>query len=83
MLSDIERKVLTIIQNTYHTYHRSPTLRELSIKIGRSSQGIIQVLNSLVENNYIEWRPDQPERIVLLRKYRQEDRREVDMRFLG
>lgn len=64
MLTDMERKVLTIIQNSFHN-RRQPTIKGLSIRGGLSLKGIKQVLGSLAGKGYIKWDPEEPDKIPL------------------
>lgn len=66
MLSDIERKVLRVIANYSAIRRRTPTIGELSIKTGRSRGGIMEVLEVLRREEYIEWDRMQPDKIELL-----------------
>jgi DNA-binding transcriptional regulator YhcF (GntR family) len=80
-LKDIERKVLTIIHNFYHTHRRLPTVKELCIWTGRNEVGIKQVLKSLTEKSCIEWEPKSGT-IVLVEEWGREEKKEVDLKFL-
>lgn len=51
MLSEIEMKVLRIIINYRRTKGRSPRIRELEQKTGRSNYGIVEVLHILKVRN--------------------------------
>jgi len=62
MLSDIERKVQRIIGN----YSAGRRRDELCIKTGRSRGGIMEVLEILKREEYIEWDRMQPDKIELL-----------------
>lgn len=66
MLQDIERKVLRIIGNYSVGRGRLPSIDELCIKTGRSRAGMYQVLDVLAKEEYIEWTPHAPDRMVLL-----------------
>jgi hypothetical protein len=66
MLSDIERKVQRIIGNYSAGRRRTPTIDELCIKTGRSRGGIMEVLEILKREEYIEWDRMQPDKIELL-----------------
>lgn len=66
MLSDIERKMLRIISNFSLMNKRTPTLKELMIKTGRSRGGVMYVLQQLNEKHYIKWDHQDPEEIELL-----------------
>lgn len=66
LLSDIERKVLRVIANYSAGRRRTPTIDELCIKTGRSRGGIMEVLEVLKREEYIEWDRMQPEKIELL-----------------
>ena len=66
MLSDIERKILRVIANYSAGRRRTPTVDELCIKTGRSRGGIMEVLEVLKREEYIEWDRMQPDKIELL-----------------
>ena len=66
LLSDIERKVLRVIANYSAGRRRTPTIDELCIKTGRSRGGIMEVLEVLKREEYIEWDRMQPDKIELL-----------------
>ncbi|MGN7471527.1 hypothetical protein [Brevibacillus sp. SAFN-007a] len=66
MLSDIERQVLRIIGNYSAGRRRTPTVDELCIKTGRSRGGIMEVLEVLKREEYINWDRMQPDKIELL-----------------
>lgn len=66
MLQDIERKVLRVIANYSAIRRRTPTVDELCIKTGRSRGGIMEVLEVLMREEYIEWHRMQPDKIELL-----------------
>ncbi|MCF6095076.1 hypothetical protein L1765_14020 [Microaerobacter geothermalis] len=69
MLSDIERKVLCIVRNFSIMQGRTPTVRELMRKTGRSYHGILEVLDKLAEERYIEWSRKKPNEIVLIQSW--------------
>lgn len=69
MLSDIERKVLRIISNFSTIRGRVPTINELSIKTGRSYNGILNVLSTLNGKGYIKWDRKKPEDIEILQAW--------------
>ncbi|WP_342405636.1 hypothetical protein [Brevibacillus sp. FSL K6-2834] len=66
MLSDIERKILRVIANYSAGRRRTPTVDELCIKTGRSRGGIMEVLEVLKREEYINWDRMQPDKIELL-----------------
>lgn len=66
LLSDIERKVLRVIGNYSAGRRRTPTVDELCIKTGRSRGGIMEVLEVLKREEYIEWDRMKPDKIELL-----------------
>lgn len=66
LLSDIERKVLRVIANYSAGRRRTPTVDELCIKTGRSRGGIMEVLEVLKREEYIEWDRMKPDKIELL-----------------
>ncbi len=73
MLSDIERKVLRVIGNFSAGRRRLPTINELCIKTGRKRGGIMQVLDVLAKQEYIEWDRMQPDQIVLLESWERKE----------
>lgn len=75
MLQDIERKVLRVISNFFAIRRRPPTIDELCVKTGRTRGGIMQVLDVLAREEYIEWDRMQPDRIVLLEAWERKERR--------
>lgn len=66
MLSDIERKVLRVIANYSVGRRRTPTVDELCIKTGRNRGGIMEVLEVLSREEYIEWQRSNPDQMVVL-----------------
>ncbi|MEB3103113.1 LexA family protein [Ferviditalea candida] len=60
-----QRKTLRIIVNYTRKYGRPPTIRELMIKTGRDEAAILDALEALAEDRYIEWSRERPERIVV------------------
>lgn len=65
MLSDIEMKVLRIIMNYWRSKGRSPRIRELEKKTGRSNYGITEVLHVLKSEKLIKWDMQDPNRILV------------------
>ena len=65
-LSDIERKVLRVIGNYSAGRRRTPTVDELCIKTGRSRGGIMTVLEVLSNEEYIEWKRTEPDKMLVL-----------------
>lgn len=63
MLSDIERKVLRVIGNYNAGRRWLPTIDDLCIKTGRTRGGIMQVLEVLAKEEYIEWDRMKPNEI--------------------
>ncbi|MFB5268200.1 hypothetical protein ACE41H_15645 [Paenibacillus enshidis] len=55
MLSDIERKLLRILNNFSLQNRRMPNISELEIKTGRWPEQIKQALAGLEQVNYITW----------------------------
>ncbi|MFE5321694.1 hypothetical protein ACFQ88_23625 [Paenibacillus sp. NPDC056579] len=49
MLKDIERKVLRILANLSLLHNRTPTLREIGIKVGQDDKGVMNVWASLAK----------------------------------
>ncbi|MED4749972.1 hypothetical protein P9361_01055 [Brevibacillus choshinensis] len=66
MLSDIERKVLRVISNFSIGRRRAPSVNELCIKTGRTRGGIMEVLEVLSREEYIEWQRSNPDQMVVL-----------------
>ncbi|GAA4704126.1 hypothetical protein GCM10023228_05070 [Brevibacillus fulvus] len=73
MLSDIERKVLRIIANFSAGRRRLPTIDELCVKTGRSRGGVMEVLDVLAREEYIEWDRMRPDDITLLEAWERKD----------
>lgn len=69
MLSDIQRKVLRIIGNFSSTRRRTPTIDELCIKTGRTRGDIMEVLEVLAKEKYIEWDRMSPDKMKVLEKW--------------
>lgn len=59
MLTDYERKLLRILYNYSTQRHRMPTLKELERMTGRTAAVILQGLDELLLQKYIEW-PNRP-----------------------
>jgi DNA-binding transcriptional MocR family regulator len=74
VLSDIERKVLRIIANFSAGRRRMPTIDELCVKTGRSRGGIMQVLDVLIREKYIEWNRNRPDDIILIEAWERKER---------
>ncbi len=66
MLSDIERKVLRVIGNYSAGRRRTPTVDELCIKTGRNRGGIMTILEVLANEDYIEWKRTEPDKMLVL-----------------
>lgn len=66
MLSDIERKILRIIGNFSAGRRRVPTIDEICVKTGRERLGVMEVLTVLNRERYINWNPENPDRVELL-----------------
>lgn len=73
MLSDIERKILRIIGNFSAGRRRLPTIDELCVKTGRSRGGVMEVLDVLAREEYIEWDCMRPDDITLLEAWERKD----------
>jgi SOS-response transcriptional repressor LexA len=65
MLSDIEQKVMRIIENDVRMKDRTPTIGELMQRTGRTRSGIMQILKRLNDEKMIQWSLDNPEKILL------------------
>ncbi len=80
-LNDIERKVLTIIRNTYMIRSQFPAAKDLAVRTGRSEAEVKKILNSLAEQKYISW--DGKKKKVILSQKWERKREKVDISFLG
>jgi hypothetical protein len=69
MLNDIERKILRIISNYSSGRNRMPTVHQLMIKTGRSQVDVMDVLETLAKQNFIEWHAYDIDNIVLLKAW--------------
>jgi SOS-response transcriptional repressor LexA len=65
MLSDIESKVMRIIENDVRMKDRTPTIAELMQRTGRLKNGIMQILQKLNDEKLIQWDRNEPEKILL------------------
>lgn len=74
MLADAERKVLRIIANFSAAHCRMPSLYELGRRSGKRQEAILKALTILEREGYIDWSPDDPDRITLLQAWEREDR---------
>lgn len=66
MLTDLERKVLSIMHNYMHTHGRRPTMTRLEIMTGRRQQAILHAINKLAEKQFIKWDGQRIETVVVL-----------------
>ncbi|MDT3417109.1 SOS-response transcriptional repressor LexA [Brevibacillus aydinogluensis] len=73
MLSDIERKVLRIIANFSVGRRRTPTVDELCVKTGRTRSGVMEILEALAREEYIEWEQSRPDDIKLLEAWERKE----------
>ena len=55
MLEDNERKLLRILYNFFSLYRRMTEWRELSLKTGKTTDELSQILLSLENKQYIYW----------------------------
>lgn len=74
MLSDIERKVLRVIANYSAGRRRTPTIDELYIKTGRTKGGIMEVLEVLSREEYIEWQRSEPDKMAVIEAWERKGR---------
>lgn len=66
MLTDIERKVLTILNNYRIKHHRGPSFDELRDKTGRVRKDMEPVLRTLQTERYISWDGRDPSTVTVL-----------------
>ncbi|MED4581899.1 hypothetical protein P9578_03800 [Brevibacillus choshinensis] len=74
MLSDIERKVLRVIANYSAGRRRTLTIDELCIKTGRTKGGIMEVLEVLSREEYIEWQRSEPDKMAVIEAWERKGR---------
>jgi DNA-binding IclR family transcriptional regulator len=80
-LNDIERKVLTIIRNTFMLKNEFPTINELVIRTGKTRKEVEKILSSLVEQKYIS-RDKEKNKLKLSQEWERK-RDKINISFLG
>ncbi|MDQ0194976.1 hypothetical protein [Paenibacillus wynnii] len=74
MLDDTPRKLLRILYHFSSHYKRMPTLSELGRLSGRSNIKIREGMQTLAEQNYIEWNRKMPvEKAVIIEDWERPD----------
>lgn len=69
MLNDTERKTLRVLVAYRDKHKRTPTAAQLSRLAGRVPGKVMQALRGLSQQGYVEWSPDRPDVIVILREW--------------
>lgn len=77
MLSDTARKLLLIINHSIAHHRRHADMAELELRSGRQREAILEGLQELTREGYIEWKKGMsPENLILLEGWERQPERQ-------